>query len=91
MYLHLGQDTVVEKADVIGIFDLDTATVAKATRQYLSAKEKEKQVVTVSFELPRSFTVCAGPAGDNETVYLSPLTPGTLEKRAAQRAAFAAF
>jgi hypothetical protein len=82
MYIHLGQDTVVSDKDVIGIFDLDNATVAKATRTYLSAKEKEKKVVTVSFDLPRSFTVCAGAKGERETVYLSPLSPGTLEKRA---------
>ena len=82
MYLHLGQDTVVSDRDVIGIFDLDTATVAKATRTYISVREKEKSVVTVSFDLPRSFTVCAGKKGERETVYLSPLSPGTLEKRA---------
>ena len=83
MYLHLGQDTVVSANEIVGVFDLDTATVAKATRQYLSAREKEKKVITVSFELPRSFTVCAKQNGGNETVYLSPLSPGTLEKRAA--------
>ena len=82
MYLHLGQDTVVTQADVIGVFDLDTSTVAKRTREFLAKSEKEKRVVSVSWELPRSFTVCAGPDGGNETVYLSPLSPGTLEKRA---------
>ena len=82
MYLHLGQDTVVEKADVIGIFDLDTSTVAKNTRNYLANSEKQKRVVSVSWELPRSFTVCAGTDGENETVYLSQLSPLTLEKRA---------
>ena len=87
MYLHLGQDTVVKKADVVGIFDLDTSTVAKHTRNYLAACEKQKRVVSVSWELPRSFTVCAGAQGENETVYLSPLSPGTLEKRATSRAA----
>ena len=82
MYLHLGQDTVVEKADVIGIFDLDTSTVAKNTRNYLANSEKQKRVVSVSWELPRSFTVCAGADGENERIYLSPLSPATLEKRA---------
>ena len=83
MYLHLGQDTVVNTQDVIGVFDLDTATVAKRTREFLANSEKNKRVVSVSFELPRSFTVCVKPEGGNETVYLSPLSPGTLEKRAA--------
>ena len=82
MYLHLGQNTVVSTQDIVGVFDLDTATVEKNTRRYLSVREKEKKVVTVSFELPRSFTVCAKKNGEEETVYLSPLSTGTLEKRA---------
>ena len=82
MYLHLGQDTVVKQADVIGVFDLDTATVAKRTREFLAKSDKNKRVESVSWELPRSFTVCAGKNGENERVYLSPLSPATLEKRA---------
>ncbi len=82
MYLHLGQDTVVKQADVIGVFDLDTSTVAKRTREFLAKSEKKKKVVSVSWELPRSFTVCAGKHGEDETIYLSPLSPATLEKRA---------
>ena len=40
MFIHLGQDTVVKKEDIIGIFDLDTATVSKRTRDFLSKAEK---------------------------------------------------
>ena len=36
MYLHLGQDTVVKKKDIIGIFDMDTTTVSKISRDYLN-------------------------------------------------------
>ena len=82
MFLHLGQDAVVNQKEIVGIFDLDTATVAKRTRDYLAGCEKKKRVVSVSWELPRSFTVCAEKNGGNETVYLSPLSPATLEKRA---------
>ena len=82
MYLHLGQDTVIRKKDIIGIFDLDTSTVAKNTRSYLSRAEKEKKVVAVSYELPRSFTLCADENGGNEKIYISQLSSLTLEKRA---------
>ena len=41
MYLHLGHDTVIKQKDILGIFDMDTATVSKNTRDYLSKKEKE--------------------------------------------------
>lgn len=81
MFLHLGQSTVVRRDDIIGIFDMDTSTVSKITRTFLSEKEKQKKTVTVSYELPRSFTLCAAENGENETVYISQLSTQTLEKR----------
>ena len=81
MYLHLGQDTVVSDSDVLGIFDLDTSTVSKATRDYLAVAEKEKRVVNVSFELPKSFVVCADKKSGDVKVYISPISSSTLKKR----------
>jgi hypothetical protein len=81
MYLHLGQDTVVSDSDVLGIFDLDTSTVSKATRDYLSVAEREKRVVNVSFELPKSFVVCADKRNGSVKVYISPISSSTLKKR----------
>ena len=43
MFLHLGEDTVIKSKKVIGIFDMDTSTVNKATRDYLTKAEKEKK------------------------------------------------
>lgn len=82
MYLHLGQTTVINTKDILGIFDLDTSTVSKHTRDYLSEKEKQKKVVTVSYDLPKSFTVCVNNDGTEENVYISQLSTATLEKRA---------
>lgn len=83
MYLHLGQDIIVNKKDIIGIFDLDTATVAKNTREYLAEKEKKGGVVTVSYELPKSFIVCCNE-NNGETVYISQLSAATLQKRSGE-------
>lgn len=79
MYLHLGQDTVVTFDEIIGIFDLDTATIGKATRDYLKNAEDNGRVVNVSYELPKSFIVC----GDKKekTVYISQISSSTLLKR----------
>ncbi len=79
MYLHLGSDVVILKSLVIGIFDLDTSTVSKHTRNYLALAEREGRVVTVSYELPRSFVVVK--EGGGITVYISQLSPQTLLKR----------
>lgn len=75
MYLYLGGDTVVKSDDIIGIFDMDTSTVNKATRDYLSLAEKEKRVVYVNYELPKSFIVC------NDKIYICSLNTATLLKR----------
>lgn len=79
MYLHLGSDVVIMKSSIIGIFDLDTSTISKNTRNYLAIAEKEGRVVTVSYELPRSFVA----AVDNGivTIYISQLSSQTLLKR----------
>ena len=82
MYLHLGESTIVRKKDIVGIFDLDTTTVMKSSRNYINKAEKEKRVVTVSFELPKSFVVTAKRKEKTQTVYISQLSSLTLEKRA---------
>lgn len=81
MYLHLGQSTVIRGDDIIGIFDLDKATVSKVTRDFLSESEKKGRTVTVSYELPKSFTVCSSAGGDDQKIYISQLNTQTLEKR----------
>ena len=80
MYLHLGQDTVVAFDEIIGIFDLDTSTVSKTTRDYLKRAEQSRLVVNVSMELPKSFTVCKD-AQNKTTVYISQISSATLLKR----------
>lgn len=55
MYLHLGQDKVVSMDEIVGIFDLDTSTVSKATRDYLAKAEKDGCVTNVCTDLPKSF------------------------------------
>jgi len=57
MYLHIGNGESIKKKNVIGIFDLDTATVSKTTKKFISAKEKEGKVEYTDFDLPRAFVV----------------------------------
>lgn len=81
MYIHLGQETVVKKQDVIGIFDMDTATVSRHTRKYLNLAEKNGEVVNITYELPKSFIVCAKPKEKKKKVYISQISSVTLLKR----------
>ncbi|MGN0533390.1 MAG: extracellular matrix regulator RemB [Eubacterium sp.] len=75
MYLYLGGDTVIKAKDITGIFDMDTSTVNKATRDYLSNAEKNKKLIYVNYELPKSFVVC------NDKIYVCPFNTATLLKR----------
>ncbi|MBQ2391000.1 MAG: DUF370 domain-containing protein [Clostridia bacterium] len=80
MYLYLGGDVVVKNEDIIGVFDIDTTTVSKASRNYLNNSEKSGRLTYVSYELPKSFVVCS--KDNKETVYISQISSATLEKRA---------
>ncbi len=81
MYLHLGEDTIVKTKDIIGIFDMDTTTVMKSSRNFLNIAEKENRTITVSFELPKSFIVLKKPKDEKPLIYISQLSSTTLENR----------
>lgn len=81
MYLHLGGDKVVKTKDIIGIFDMDTSTVSKNTRDYLNEAEKAGEVVTVSYDLPKSFIVVNPKKSKEKTIYISQISSQTLNKR----------
>ncbi len=80
MFLHLGQDTVVNDKDIIGIFDIENTTISKASRKFLNSSERRKEVINVSYEMPKSFVVCSKGREDIK-VYISQISSSTLQKR----------
>jgi regulator of extracellular matrix RemA (YlzA/DUF370 family) len=60
MYLHVGNGKTVKRKDVIGIFDLDSATVSKVTKDFVNRKEKEGNLEYDYSDLPRSFVLVDG-------------------------------
>ena len=81
MYLHLGQSVVVPYSRILGIFDLDNASWAYKTREFLERAEQEGRVISVCDDLPRSFVLVGGDEGP-ATVYISQLSSATLLGRA---------
>ena len=77
MYLHLGNKVSVPADDIIGIFDLDNASTARATREFLRGAQEDGMVVSAGGDLPKSLVVCC-PRGSWQRVYISPLAPATL-------------
>ena len=57
MYLHLGQNTVITLNEIIGIFDLDTATVTKSGKDFINSMERDGRLIYDDMDLPRSFVL----------------------------------
>ena len=59
MYLHIGNGVSVKEKDIIGIFDLDTATVSSVTKKFINKKSKDGDLEYTDSDLPRSFVLCS--------------------------------
>ena len=79
MYLHIGENKIIRKSDVVGIFDSDTATVSKTTRKFLTDAERRGALETVG-DIPKSFTLTKNKK--EEKIYFSQLSSKTLAGRA---------
>ena len=81
MYLHLGQSVVVPYKEILGIFDLDNASWAYKTREFLERAERDGRAVWLGKDLPRSF-VLVGGIEDSPIVYITQLSSSALLSRA---------
>lgn len=81
MYLHIGNGKSLRKRDIIGIFDLDTATVSKITKGFINENQRCRRVEYDDTDLPRSFILSVDD-GDNTRVVLSRISTVGLKLRA---------
>lgn len=79
MYLHLGQNTIVQDREIIGIFDLDITSQSLRTRQFLNNAERQGNVIAVTDDIPKSFVVTGHRR--RQRIYISQLSTATLLKR----------
>lgn len=80
MFLHLGRGESVLKKEVVGIFDIDAATISADTKAFLKKLQEEKRVVNLCDDLPKCFVLT-----DNElceSVYITQNSALSLRKRA---------
>ena len=54
MYLHLGQSVVIPQREILAICDLDNASWAFKTREFLERAEAEGRTIWLTEDLPRS-------------------------------------
>ena len=73
MYIHIGENKVLRKKDILFVFDMDSSTVSVHTRNYLNKAQREGKVISVSLDLPKSFIVTR-----DGWVYLSTFNTSTI-------------
>ncbi len=60
MFLHAGNNKNLLLKNIIGVFDMDTATVSVDTKTFLKTKEKSGDTEMIVSELPKSFILTDG-------------------------------
>ena len=76
MYLHIGKNVLIRQREILAIFDMDTATVSKTTKQFIHNAEEELRICNVCDDLPKSFILCN--QNGKTVLYLSQLSSQTL-------------
>ena len=55
MYLHAGNNKIIRKKSIIGIFDMDNATLGADTRKFLKTVQSEGLLEVSKEDIPKSF------------------------------------
>ena len=79
MYLHVGNEVILNEKDVVGVFDIENASISKFPKEFLSRSQKAGEVVTVTGDIPKSLVVWE--KNGERKLFLSQLAPATLRKR----------
>lgn len=79
MFLHIGNDVVVRKDDLIAVFDMDNTTISKQSREFLAKAQKDGNVVDICDDLPKSYVVTNFEG--QTRVYISSVSSQTIYKR----------
>lgn len=77
MFLHIGADVIINKKEIVAIFDLESATNAQSTRDFLMNVNEERSIVSICEQGKERSCVIT-----KKNVYLSPISSYTLMKRA---------
>lgn len=79
MYLHIGNDIIVDMNDIVGIFDMDNTTVSRLGRGFLPKAQKDGIIINATEDLPKSYVVTKH--GGESRVYISSVSSQVLSKR----------
>lgn len=76
MFVNLENDISIKKTEIIGIFNIDTATVSPVTRDFIKKENGDMKIVYASKRVPESFVLTHN--GYSENVYMSSFSVDTV-------------
>ena len=82
MYLHIGNDIVVNSKNVIGIFDIENTTVSRPGKHFLREAQRNGEIIYATEDLPKSYIIVR--KGKKNTVYISSMSTNVLLRRSNQ-------
>ena len=86
VYLEIGNLRSIPISGILGIFDMDSATVSAVTRDMLKEKQKTGEITTASTSLPKSFILYDD--GELEQIFFSPFSSVILRQRLQNRVSY---
>lgn len=79
MFLHVGNNKNIRLKSVVGIFDMDNATLSSVSRRFLSQKQREGLVEAAIEDIPKSFILYRDK--DEYRICFSQLSTASLKGR----------
>ena len=86
MFLHIGEGKILNKKEIVGIFDLETTSISKKTREFLRINEKKGNVEYISTEIPKTYIITDSKL--KKKVLVTQISSQTLQKRAERNDSF---
>ena len=86
MFLHIGEGKVISKKEIIGIFDLETTSISKKTREFLRINEKKGNLEYISAEIPKTYIITDSKL--KKKVLVTQISSQTLQRRAERNDSF---
>ena len=80
MYLHVGNELVVNTRDIIGILDMDNTTVSRQGRRFLPESQDKGFIINATDDLPKSYVVTK--RGSETKIYVSSSSTQALSRAA---------
>jgi len=79
MYLHIGQNVMILKKNIVCIMDIENTTNSNITKKFLKNMQINGQIINVTNDLPKAFIVYKEK--NITSVYITQFSSSTLIKR----------